>query len=310
MALNPNVAYTKSPFVQAVRDGDSAVIWHSLFGYPKIVSVETLEFLESFSKPTTIRSQIGDELTEGDREAIEELLQCYFLVPKDFDGRAFLEERMREREKEIVNGSLIDYLELIMSEACNFRCTYCIHFNNLETSDRINNPKKFVRFDIAKETVGRYLEILRGHGKRVAEINFGGGEPLLAWPVIKQVLEYCRVAYGSEFEFRFSINTNASLITPEIAATLKEFCVEIASSLDGLREGNDRVRLTKSGGGTFSKIMRGFDALTQAGYPLDGIAVTVTEKNFHELDETIVDWAVARGMKHVRIDIDVVDMVE
>lgn len=310
MALDLNTAYMKSPFMQVVRDGDSAVIWHSLFGYPKIISVETLEFLESFSKPTMIYSQLGDKPNDDEQGMIEELLLCYFLVPEGFNDRMFLEEKMREREAEIVSGSLIDYLELIMSEACNFRCTYCIHFNNLETSDRINNPKKFMRFDTAKETVDRYLEILRGHGKRIAEINFGGGEPLLAWPVIKQVLEYCHSAYGSGFEFRFSINTNASLITPEIAATLKEFRVEIASSLDGLREGNDRVRLTKSGGGTFSQILLGFEALSQAGYPLDGVAVTVAEKNFHQLDESIIDWAVARGMKNVRIDIDVVDMVE
>ncbi|OIP78059.1 MAG: hypothetical protein AUK17_02910 [Parcubacteria group bacterium CG2_30_44_18] len=310
MTLDLNVAYMKSSFARVVRDGDSVVIWHSLFGYPKVVSVETLEFLELFSAPTTICSQLGDELTDEDREAIEELLRCYFLVPENFDDRIFLEEKMREREAEIVSGSLINYLELIMSEACNFRCTYCIHFSNLETSDRINNPKKFMRFDTAKEAVGRYLEILRGHEKRVAEINFGGGEPLLAWPVIKQVLEYCRTAYGSEFEFRFSINTNASLITPEIAVTLKRHQVKIASSLDGLCEGNDRVRLTKSGGGTFFQIMRGFDVLARVGYPLDGIAATVTEKNFHELDESIIDWAVARGMKNVRIDIDVVGMVE
>ena len=117
MALNPSVVYVKSPFVQVVRNGDSVAIWHSLFGHPKIVPVETLEFLESFSEPTTIRARLGDELTEEDREAMEELLRCYFLVPEDFDDRVFLEEKMREREKEIVSGSLIDYLELIMSEA-------------------------------------------------------------------------------------------------------------------------------------------------------------------------------------------------
>lgn len=310
MALNPSVAYVKSPFLQVIRDGDSAVLWHSLFGYPKVVSIETLEFLESFSEPTTIRSQLGDKLTDEDQEAIKELLQCYFLVPESFDDRVFLEEKMQEREKEIVSGSLIDYLELIMSEACNFRCTYCIHFNNLETSDRINNPKKFMRFEMAKDAVDQYLKILHRHGKSVAEINFGGGEPLLAWPVIKRVLEYCCTVYSSEFEFRFSINTNASLVTQSVAETLKKYRVEIASSLDGLCEGNDRVRLTKSGGGTFFQIIRGFEALTQAGYPLDGIAVTVTEKNFHEFDESIIDWAVARGMKDVRIDIDVVGMVE
>lgn len=302
-----------SPFVQVVQNGDSAVIWHSLFGYPKVVSIETIEFLKSFLEPlepVTISSQFDDELADEDRVAIEELLRCYFLVPEDFNDRVFLKKKMREHEAEIVSGSLIDYLELIMSEACNFRCIYCIHFNNLETSDRINNPKKFMRFDTAKETVNRYLGVLRSHGKRIAEINFGGGEPLLAWPVIKQVLEYCRAKYGLEFEFRFSINTNASLITPEIAEMLKEYRVGIASSLDGLREGNDRVRLTKSGGGTFSQIMRGFEALDQAGYPLDGVAATVTEKNFYELDESVIDWAVACDMKNVRIDIDVVNTVE
>ncbi len=70
------------------------------------------------------------------------------------------------------------------------------------------------------------------------------------------------------------------------------------------------MRLTKSGGGTFAQIISGFDVLSQSGYPLDGIAVTVTEKNFHELDESIVDWAVSRDMNNVRIDIDVVNTVE
>lgn len=307
---NLSITYKKSPFVQVVRDGDSAVIWHSLFGYPKIVPVETLEFLETFVEPAAIGSCLGEELSDEDRKVVEELIRCYFLVPKGFDDRAFLEGEMRRRETDIVSGSLIDYLELIMSEACNFRCTYCIHFNNLETSNRINNPKKFMRLEMAKEAVDQYLEVLRKHGKHIAEINFGGGEPLLAWLVIKQVLEYCCVTYDSEFEFLFSINTNASLITSEIAATLKEYHVEIASSLDGLRDANDRVRMTKSGDGTFSQIVRGFEVLTMAGYPLDGIAVTVTKMNFHELGESIIDWALARDMKEVRIDIDVVGMVE
>ncbi|MBI1952428.1 radical SAM protein [Candidatus Saccharibacteria bacterium] len=303
--------FIKSRFLQFVQEGDSAVIWHSLFGYPMIVSTETLGFLSSFSEPAPIEDRFDDEMTFEDEQAVEELKRCFFLVPDDFDERAYLEEQMRKREAGIVDGSLIDFLELIMSEACNFRCTYCIHFNNLETSDRINNPSKFMKFEMAKELVDRYLEVLRSHGKKIAEINFGGGEPMLAWPVIRQVLEYCHDVYGQNFQFRFSINTNASLITREVAEVLKEYEVGIASSLDGLQAGNDRVRLTKSGkGGTFSKITQGFDALAEAGYPLDGIAVTVTADNFPDLDESIIDWAIARGMEGVRIDIDVIDMVE
>ena len=91
MAFKLDVVYMKSPFVQVVRNGDSAVIWHSLFGYPKVVPAETLEFLDSFSESASIRSRFGDELTDEDREAIGELLRCYFLVPKDFeDGQSRL----------------------------------------------------------------------------------------------------------------------------------------------------------------------------------------------------------------------------
>ncbi|OGX07175.1 MAG: hypothetical protein A2Z88_01960 [Omnitrophica WOR_2 bacterium GWA2_47_8] len=133
---------------------------------------------------------------------------------------------------------------------------------------------------------------------------------MLAWPVIKRILEYCRDDDAKEFEFRFSINTNASLMTPVIAAALKEYRVEVASSLDGLRDGNDRVRQTKFGSGTFSQIVRGFEILAEAEYPIGGFAVTITEKNFCELDESIIDWASAHGMKKVRIDIDVVGMVK
>lgn len=165
-------------------------------------------------------------------------------------------------------------------------------------------------FEVAKEAIDGYLNILRKHRKSIAEINFGGGEPLLAWKVIEQVLEYCQSNYSKKFDFNFSINTNASLITPKIAYRLKESHVEIASSLDGLREGNNLVRLTKSGGDTFEIITQGFINLAKQGYPIEGIAVTVNDQNFSFIDEKIIDWANERGMKEIRIDIDIIGMIQ
>jgi hypothetical protein len=98
MALDLDRQYKKSPFVRVVQEGNSVVIWHSLFGYPKIVSVETLEFLDDFLTPKPIHDRLCSGLTDDDREAIEDLLRCYFIVPEEFDDRAFLEEKMRERE--------------------------------------------------------------------------------------------------------------------------------------------------------------------------------------------------------------------
>lgn len=310
MQIDKELILTRSQFVQTAGGENTMVIWHSLFGNPKVVSKETMEFLDEFRAPKALCNVIDEEDDESQKEAIQELLDAFFLVSQGFDERGFLAEKMKEREGSITSGSLIDYLELIMSEACNFRCAYCIHFKNLETSDRISNPKKFMCFEVAKKTVDQYFSILRQHNKKVAEINFGGGEPLLAWTVIEQVLEYCSSYYSQEFTFRFSINTNASLVTHEVAKKLKQYRVEIASSLDGLREGNDKVRLTKTGEGTFKEILKGFESLETVGYPVKGIAITVNEHNFPFINEAVIDWAVERRMSEVRIDIDVIGMVE
>lgn len=301
--------YRKSPHLQCVDNGSNAIIWHSLFGFPRIVPRSVVSFLTNFETPQSLHDY-WNKATDSAKQGIEDLVTCHFLSPTELDERQLLAQAMHEREQTITNGELISYLELIMSEACNLRCTYCIHFNNLETSDRINNTRKIMGLKVAIEAVEGYLRILRSHGRKVAVVNFGGGEPLLAWPVIEQVLEYCMNRYSPEFEFRFTMNTNATLITPEIAERLKWYQVEIASSLDGLREGNDRVRLTKKGAGTYDLILHGYNNLEEAGYPLDGIAVTINEQNFPVLDESIIDWAADRGMNEVRIDIDVIDMVD
>ena len=72
-------------------------------------------------------------------------------------------------------------------------------------------------FEVAREAIKKYVAILRKHGKKTIDMNFGGGEPLLVWKTIKRILEYCFKEYSKEFKFKFSINTNASLINPEIA---------------------------------------------------------------------------------------------
>lgn len=311
MQLDFSLSYARSGFVQTVERNGDAVIWHSLFGNSQIVSSSVIGFLDLFREGRSLESLEAEYEPSSDvRKVVSDLIENYFLIPEGFDEREFLAQQMRERESSITSGAMIDYLELIMSEACNFRCTYCIHFNNLETSDRINNPRKFMTFEQAREVVDRYLEMLRRNGKKVAEINFGGGEPLLAWPVVKQVLEYCTARYGGEFSFNFSVNTNGSLITQEIARSLRDFKVSVAVSLDGIGDFNDRVRIKRSGEGTFNDILCGVDALAAEGYPIDGVAVTVNECNFDGLNRELIDWAYSRGMTEVRIDIDVINMVD
>ena len=306
--------FVKSQFIQKVESGDLAIVWHSLFGKPKFVSDGILKLLNFFSKPRTFGSFFsGYRLNKNDKSHIyclNTLIKNYYLVPEGHDERTLLKERQEKYRRYINNGSLVKYLELIISEECNFRCTFCIHFNNLTTSNRLKNHRKMMTFKVAKRAIDHFLKILFRHNRKTAKINFGGGEPLLGWPMIERILKYCRSTYERRFKFHFSINTNASLITNEVARKLKRYNVEVASSLDGFRKGNDQVRLTKSGRGTFDFIIKGFDCLAKLSYPLNGIAVTATDRNFSHINKKFIDWAAKRKMKDVRIDIDVIGMIK
>jgi len=304
-----NSRLVKSPFLQTVGENGNIVIWHSLFGQPKIISQETLDFLNIFIEPSEVESlKKKFEIDSVAESVIQEFIDDYYLIPIGFNERDFLKTVMDKRKPLIISGSLISYLELIVAEICNFGCLYCIHFNSLSNPSR-RTSKKIMDFTTAKQAIDWYLSILMRHNKQTAEINFGGGEPLLAWELIEKVLKYCLIEYCDKISFNFSINTNATLITSEIVRILKKYKVSIASSLDGLKEGNDLVRLTKNGKGTFNRIIKGFNILKQQGYPLDGFAVTVNGKNFKLLNAKLIDWATLHNMSEVRIDIDVVGIV-
>lgn len=307
-----NTFLKKSDYIQMVSYSEQIVIWHSLFGRPKVVTKGVLEVLDVFLLPMTLEQFFEDyEMEESERIIIQQFANDFFLVPVDFDERNLLNMKKGEILNGFNEGSKITFLELIITESCNFHCTYCIHFNNLETTDRhLRSARKIMRFETAKEAVDNFFMILRVNRKNSAVVNFGGGEPLLGWPVIEKVIEYCLSSYSSEFSIKFSLNTNASLITDSIARKIKQFGMSVASSLDGLQLSNDKVRVTKKGRGTFKSIIAGFECLENIDYPIDGFAVTVDEKNFDDIDETLIDWAASKEMKEVRIDIDVITALD
>lgn len=291
----------KSPYLQIVKNGEMFVIWHSLFGYPKIMNKEAIELLNSFSVPKKIeKNQIKN---------VKMLQDCYFLVPTDFNERRFLKKKLLTYKNSTEKGENIEYLSLIISELCNFSCKYCISNSMINASYRRNNKVKIMNFETAKQIIDNFLSIMGANGRNDPYINFGGGEPLLNWKIIERVLTYCEGKYGKTFQFTFRINTNASLITPEIAGMLKKYGVKIALSLDGLKDANDKVRISKSGRGTFDKIISAMNILSDANFGVDGFSATVAEDNFNLTDESLIYFAEAKGLSDLRIDLDVIHML-
>lgn len=157
--------------------------------------------------------------------------------------------------EEDVIKSPISQLILIVTEECNIRCQYCIYSENYPHVKGYS--KKMMDFEVAKKAIDCFMEL---HQKRVESgyrrkpvITFYGGEPLLRFDLIKQVVAYCK---EQEFDARYFVTTNATLMTDEVIDFIIEHEIVVTFSLDGFKENNDRNRIFSNGQGTYDIIMR------------------------------------------------------
>ena len=196
--------FQKSNFLQVVENGSKNVVWHSLFGYPQILNQEAMELLNIFLIPKTIEEIKKKNIFSNIEENILVLENCFFIIPVGFDERAYLEKRIKDYEEAISNGNNIDYLSLIMSEDCNFACTYCISNSMISASHRQKDNERIMSFNTAIKAIDIFLSILKDNNKNEAYINFGGGEPLINYKVINLVLEYCLKKIWKSFQIQIS----------------------------------------------------------------------------------------------------------
>jgi len=289
--------YKKSDFLRSVDCAAGfKVLFHAFFGRGMYLENRWAETLDSFSSPRT--------LSDGAFIPWELL--------REFIGRGFV-VRADESEREIIENHYLAYtptapsgLCLNMAAICNFRCFHCIHYAGSNLDARSLRPAR-MPFETARLAIDWVADGLRETGQLQMVINFGGGEPLINWPVIAKVLEHSRRHVQPFLNVRFSLNTNASLMTPQIIRTLKEQDVIIIASLDGLRTGNDIVRRTRSGRGTFDLVQHGFNRLDEGGLPVKALHVNLNSKNFDYLDHTFVDFLDRKKIRSITLEPDLTD---
>lgn len=305
--------YQVSPYLRTVSDPrtQTAMVYHALYGNPRVFNDEGLKFLELFRSPTSIEE--ARSLCDDDpKELIDELIEIFFLVEPGFNEKEFLRKRKTEHLSRVSSGQTIDRMGLAISDACNFGCTHCIHFQ--PTNGKVlpiyggSVAQLKMSWETAKRCVDHYVELMRKQGKNNCKIHFGNAEPLINWPVIEKILQYCDGM--SDLSFDFAINTNLVLLNREIAESLKKHGVRIATSLDGTEEANNAIRITKGGRGTFDSILKKFDLLAEIGYPLDGFSITVTRGNFDIVDTDIIDLATERKMTSLAFDYDLIGLID
>ena len=132
---------------------------------------------------------------------------------------------------------------------CNFRCRYCF-----ADEGAYHSKRESMSFETAKAAVDFLIEN-SGH-RKVLEMDFFGGEPLMNFDVLKQTVAYAKEA-GEKAgkKFLFTTTTNALLLNDEVIQFFNEEMENVVLSLDGRKEVHDAIRKSINGKGTFDLII-------------------------------------------------------
>ena len=170
--------------------------------------------------------------------------------------------------------NVIKAMCLHVAHTCNLNCSYCF-----ASQGKYHGERALMSLEVGKRALDFLIE--NSGTRRNLEVDFFGGEPLMNWDVVKQL-----VAYAREREkecgkhFRFTLTTNGLLIDDDVIEFANREMHNVVLSLDGRREVHDHLRKTVNGKGSYDIIVPKFQKLVEArggkGYYVRG---TFTHNN-------------------------------
>lgn len=212
--------------------------------------------LRSADKNTAIKvfkNEIEGSDCEQARETLEELV---YLTENDelfSDAPDILLEDDLKKARPVIKA-----LCLHVAHDCNLACRYCF-----AEEGEYHGKRELMNFHTGKKALD--FLISKSGGRKNLEVDFFGGEPLMNFEVVKEI-----VAYGRELEkkagkhFRFTLTTNGVLLNTEVNDFLNKEMDNVVLSLDGRREVNDKMRPFRNGSGSYDYIVPKFQSFVKS----------------------------------------------
>ena len=212
---------------------------------------------ESLEKPETLKRLIETLGGSYSRKDIEDALSDVTELTES--GRLFTQDTYEDYIGEVKKRkTVVKALCLHIAHDCNLACRYCF-----AEEGEYHGRRALMSYEVGKKALDF---LIAGSGSRHnLEVDFFGGEPLMNWQVVKDL-----VAYGREQEkihnkhFRFTVTTNGVLLNDEIQEFINKEMDNVVLSLDGRRDVNDRMRPFRNGKGSYDLIVPKFQKLADS----------------------------------------------
>ena len=225
--------------------------------YDMIPLVEPL-VTEGIKDPDTIKAAV---LALGNipypeeeiKEAVDEVLEL------ENNGQLFMPDVYENYIFDFKNRqTVVKALCLHIAHDCNLACQYCF-----AEEGEYHGRRALMSFEVGKKALDF---LVANSGSRVnLEVDFFGGEPLMNWQVVKDL-----VAYGRSLEepynkkFRFTLTTNGVLLNDEVLEFANKEMANIVLSIDGRKEVHDKMRPFRGGQGSYDMIVPKFQKVAES----------------------------------------------
>ncbi len=155
-------------------------------------------------------------------------------------------------------SGVVKALCLHVAHTCNLNCAYCF-----ASQGKYHGDRAIMSLDVGKRALDFLIE--NSGTRHNLEVDFFGGEPLMNFDMIKELVAYARIREKeSGKRFRFTLTTNGILIDDDVIDFANREMSNVVLSLDGRQEIHDRYRVDHAGRGSWEQIVPKFQKLVEA----------------------------------------------
>lgn len=239
--------------------------------------------------------EISQSLEEGHPE--EEIDEAFDEVNVLVEAKQLFSENIYNgvAEKFQDRETVVKALCLHIAHDCNLSCRYCF-----AGEGEYHGERSMMSFEVGRKAIDFLIK--NSGSRKNLEIDFFGGEPLMNFDVVKEIVSYARsqeVQYGKFF--RFTITTNGVLLNDEVIDYINENMYNVVLSIDGRKEVHDLMRPTPNGKGSYELVLPKFlkvaESRNQKNYYVRG---TFTHNNL-DFSEDVLHLA-DLGFKQISVE--------
>ncbi len=241
---------------------------------------DVIPLFEQYSEDAIVGQLSGKYTKEQLLEALEEIREL-----KEA-GQLFTEDTYKDYVMDFKKRkTVVKALCLHIAHDCNLACKYCF-----AEEGEYHGRRALMSLEVGKKALD--FLIANSGSRRNLEVDFFGGEPLMNWEVVKELVNYGRLKEAEyNKRFRFTLTTNGVLLNDEIMEFCNKEMSNVVLSLDGRKEIHDFMRPSRNGKGSYDIIVPKFQKFAksrnQANYYVRG---TFTRHNL-DFSKDVIHYA-------------------